>query len=179
MGEHATAAPAARPDPAEAETWMDAFEAVHVSRTASIRLDGPPERVFPLFTPVGEREWVPGWAPRFVWPADGEARVGTVFLTRAAGEQDTIWMVMEHEPGRRVAYARTTPGVRAGRVEVRCEPAGEGRTVAHVTYTYTALSPRGNELLLALTEAEFRAYIAGWEAAINAHLAGIPLPPQD
>jgi hypothetical protein len=158
---------------------MDDFAPLHVSRAGRIRLDAPPERVFPLFTPVGERAWVPGWAPRFLWPEGGEARVGTVFLTRAAGEQETIWTVMAYEPGRRVVYARMTPGSRAGIVEVRCEPDGAGGTFADVTYTFTALAPRGNEYLRAFTEDEFRSYVGGWETALNAHLAGAPPPHVD
>jgi hypothetical protein len=56
-------------------------------------------------------------------------------------------------------------------VEVRCEPAGGGQTLAHVTYTFTALSPRGNEYLRALSEDEYRRYIGSWETAINGYLA--------
>jgi hypothetical protein len=78
-----------------------------------------------------------------------------------------------------VAYTRITPGSRAGIVEVRCEPHGPGRTVAHVTYTYTALSARGNEVLAEWTEAEYRRSIDVWETAINTHLSGDPLPLQD
>lgn len=154
------------------------FEPAHVVRSARIVLDGPPERVFPLFTPVGEQAWVPGWSPRFLWPADGGARVGTVFLTRAAGEQATIWTVTAYEPCRHVAYARITPESRAGIVEVRCRRTPRGRTVARVTYTFTALSPRGNDYLRAFTDEEFRRYVSGWETAINTHLAG-DVPPMD
>lgn len=161
------------------EATMDDFAPLHLSRTARIVLDAPPERVFPLFTPLGERAWVPGWAPRFLWPADGEATVGAVFLTRAAGELETIWTMIAYEPGRRVVYTRTTPGSRAGMVEVRCEADGEGRTAAHVTYTYTSLSARGNDFLREWTEAEYQRSIAGWETSINAFLAGSPPPHQD
>jgi hypothetical protein len=171
-------ADAAPPAPAGEETMED-FSPQRVSRTHRIVLDAPPERVFPLFTPLGERAWVPGWAPRFLWPADGEAVEGAVFLTRAAGELETIWTMIAHEPGRRVAYTRTTPGSRAGIVEVRCEPHGGGRTVAHVTYTYTALSARGNDFLAEWTEAEYRPSIDGWQTAINTHLSADPLPLPD
>lgn len=171
MAEHAAAPRGA----AEAHD----FEPLHVVRSARILLDGPPERVFPLFTPGGEQSWVPGWSPRFLWPSDGAARVGTVFLTQAAGEPATIWTVSAYEPGRRVAYARITPESRAGIVEVRCRRTPGGRTSARVTYTFTALSPRGNEYLRGFTEEEFRRYVGGWEAAINAHLAGEAPPLED
>ncbi len=159
--------------PAEEPATAEDFAPAHVLRSATIRLDAPPERVFPLFTPLGERAWVPGWEPRFVWPADGEARTGAVFTTRARGEPETIWTIAHHDAERfHVVYARTTPGVRAGRVEVRCTPAGDGRTEAEVTYTFTGLSQRGNDLLTALTEDGYRRFIGGWQTAINAYLAG-------
>ena len=150
---------------------MSDFQPLHVHRSARIRLDASPERVFPLFSPLGERAWVPGWAPFFLHPADGEAREGAAFLTRAADEPETIWLIVHHDPDRRVVYSRVTPGVRAGRVEVQCEPAKGGATTAEVTYTFTALGPRGNELLAALTEDAYRDWIATWETSINHFLA--------
>jgi Polyketide cyclase / dehydrase and lipid transport len=154
---------------------MEAFQPLHVRRSASIRLNAPRERVFPLFEPVGERSWAAGWAPVFLHPEGGEAREGATFLTRAEDEPETIWTVMVHEPAAgRVVYARITPGVRAGRVEVRCEPAG-GETVAHVSYHFTALSPRGNDVVGALTEDAYRGWMREWETSINRFLAtGVP-----
>ena len=93
-----------------------------------------PERAMHLFTPVGERLWADHWEPRF--PAgergDGSAP-GTVFLTG-----DTHWVVVDRTPDR-VRYARVTPGVRAGTVEVRVRPEGNA-AVAEVTYEMTALA---------------------------------------
>jgi Polyketide cyclase / dehydrase and lipid transport len=151
---------------------MRAFEPLHVARAGSIRLHAPPDEVFPLFTPVGETRWVPGWSPAFLHPSTGEAREGTTFLTRADGEGETIWMVMEHDAPRRVVYARVTPSSRAGRVEVRCEPAEDGTTIAHVRYTFTALSDHGNDYLAALTDEAYRGWMEEWERRVNGCLAG-------
>lgn len=41
-------------------------------------LDGPPGRVFALFTPRGERRWVDGWDPRFVHRPSGELELDQV-----------------------------------------------------------------------------------------------------
>lgn len=151
------------------------FDALHVSRTAEILVAAEPDDVFPLFEPEGERAWVPRWSPRYLWPADGIACVGMVFLTSGAeGEPETIWTVAEHNPvGHRVVYARTTPGHRAAFVEVRCRAAETGGgTVASITYSITALSHAGNEYVRAFTEEWYRGYLAEWETALNAHLTG-------
>jgi hypothetical protein len=108
-----------------------------------------------LFTPVGERAWVPHWAPAF--PAgehgDGSA-IGTVFLT---GE--THWVVTHRTPDH-VRYARVTPGVRAGTVDVRVRPDGDAST-AEVTYEMTPL----------VDDDDFDPAIHEWEAAIAAALS--------
>lgn len=52
------------------------FTPAHATRSAAIHLHAPADRVFPLFTPEGERLWVPGWNPRYLWPANGAAQVG-------------------------------------------------------------------------------------------------------
>jgi hypothetical protein len=96
-----------------------------------------------------------------------------VFVTRAPGEPETVWTVLDLDlAGLAVAYARTTPGVRTGTVRVRCAPAGDGSAVATVTYAMTALSPSGNAMLAGFTDARFAAMMAEWEQAIAAHLAG-------
>ena len=101
--------------------------------TGTIHVPLPPDRALELFTPEGEREWVPGWDPHHHSP--------TVFATDHGGS-DTLWVITDQEP-RRMRYARVTPGVHAGTVEVRCRPeADDSRTRADVTYDLTELSPK-------------------------------------
>lgn len=120
----------------------------------TLRVALSPERALHLFTPAGERAWAPGWDPRFPAGERGDGAVpGTVFLT---GE--SCWVVVDRTPDR-VRYARVLPGVRAGTVEVRLAPDGDG-TLAHVTYETTALD--GDD--------GFDPGIAHWEEAIAAVL---------
>jgi hypothetical protein len=146
------------------QTPMNA--AAHVVHTATIHLDAPVDRVFPMFEPEGERHWAPGWDPHYLWPADGSARVGTTFTTDGGG---TVWILAEHEPGRRVVYTHIRRGV-AGRVEVRCSPAQDGGTTAEVRYDLTALSPDASEPLLTAPEEHFRAWIGHWQTSIDHYL---------
>lgn len=128
-----------------------------------VRVALPAEKAMALFTPVGERRWVPGWAP--VFPAgeagDGTAP-GTVFLT---GE--TIWVVAGREP-LAARYARVTPGISAGTVAVSCRPDGE-HARAEVTYELTALSDAGRAELEAFAGG-YADYLAEWERLIAAIL---------
>jgi hypothetical protein len=115
----------------------------------------PPEEALHLFTPAGEREWVPHWAPEFPAGEHGDgAAPGTVFLTG-----DTHWVVVDRAADR-VRYARVTPGVRAGTVEVRVAP-HEGGALAEVTYEMTAIAP----------DDHFEPALHDWEPAIAAALA--------
>lgn len=147
------------------------FAANSIKRTHAIEVRGRREKIFPLFSPLGERDWVPGWDPTFHYPRSGELVEGGVFTTSRDGEQDTIWLVMEFEPQDfRVKYARVTPGSRVAVVEVRCEEAAEGITRAQVSYTFTALSEEGNTYLAEFDEDRYRNYIESWRPAIDEYL---------
>ncbi len=147
------------------------FVANHIDRAHTIKLRGPREEVFPLFSPLGEKQWVPGWDPTFHYPRSGELVKGAVFTTSREGEPDTIWTVMEFEPLEfRVKYARVTPGSRVAVVEVQCEEAAGGATRAQVSYTFTGLSEEGNTYLAEFDEAHYRDYIESWRPAIDEFL---------
>lgn len=149
----------------------DNFHAARAVRTATIRLNAAPERVFPLFTPEGERHWAEGWNPVYRYPASGVVEPHAVFVTSRNG-RETIWTVLHYDPAAmRVAYDRVTPGMHAAIVEVGCEPGPAGTTLAHVTYTFTGLSDEGNQFVQSHTEEAYRAMIAEWETAINQYLA--------
>jgi hypothetical protein len=119
---------------------------LHVSR--------PPDEAIALFTPEGERAWVAGWQPRYA--------SDSVFTTDHGGHE-TIWLVLE-ETERTRRYARVTPGVKAGTVEVRCEPDGQ-HTRAHVTYDVAALGPDAG---LDRFADHYPAMLAEWERLIAA-----------
>jgi hypothetical protein len=125
--------------------------------TGAVQVPLPPDQALTLFTPAGEREWVPGWDPAF--PAGDDTSPGTTFLTH----EQTVWVVADRTPDS-MRYARVTPGVHAGTVEVRCEPAA-GTTRAHVTYDLTAL---GDPATLEHFAAGFDAMLAEWERMIAA-----------
>ncbi|HCG04224.1 MAG TPA: hypothetical protein DEV75_03820 [Desulfovibrio sp.] len=145
-----------------------------IERQHAIRLRGSVDRVFPMFTPLGELGWVDGWRPEFVHPSSGRTEQGMVFRT-GSGAEETLWLCSLWNPeARRVAYARVTPASRMGLVEVACRAVSDAETEAVVRYTFTALSEAGREYLAAFTELAYRAMIEEWRGLIDAWLAAHP-----
>lgn len=132
--------------------------------THRIRVGLPPEQAFELFTPSGETRWVPGWEPRFPRPGPDDTVPGTVFETAADGRV-TTWVVIAREAGRRVAYARVTPGSHAGTVEVTLTPAPAGGSDVTVTYQLTGLGGTSAPDLAEFA-AGYPAFIDSWQEAI-------------
>lgn len=149
--------------------------------TGRIRVGLPPAEAFRLFTPRGEQDWVPGWKPWFPAPAGDDTEPGTVFETGAHGHR-TVWLVLGRQPGRRISYARVTPGDRAGTVTVVINAASEHQpdeaddaSDVEVSYELTALTD-----IAARDLAEFArtypAYLRSWQEAIATWLGGRPAP---
>lgn len=143
----------------------------HVEHRHRIVLALAVEEAFALFTPKGEETWAPGWAPEYLFPADGKTCQGMVFRTFHGGET-TLWGCVDYRPQEhRVRYARVSPETRFAFVEVACRAIGPATTEVEVGYAQTAVSPAGAAMLAETTEAAFAAAIDGWRAEIEAALA--------
>ena len=147
------------------------FTAERATISQAITLAADPSRVFPLFTPLGEKAWAEGWEPRILFPADGAPQAGAVFTTNHSPQGESIWTMIACDPASLyLTYLRVTPEVQVALIEVQCEDVHDGTTRAAVTYTLTGLSAAGNEKLAQLT-AHHQHDIASWEQAINFYLA--------
>ena len=133
--------------------------------TGRIRVPLPPSEAFRLFTPRGEQDWARGWHPIFPAPAPDDTEPGTVFETSAHG-QHAIWVVTDRQPGKRISYARVTPGKQAGTVTVIIFAAGH-HSEAEVTYQLTALTGPAEHQLSEFA-AGYPAYLQSWQDAITA-----------
>jgi hypothetical protein len=134
-----------------------------------IRVGLPTDEAFRLFTPRGEQDWVTGWKPRFRAPAPDDTQPGTVFETNAHG-QTTIWLVLDRQWGKRISYARVTPGDQAGTVTIVVSPTGRHSEV-EVTYELTALTGAASSRLREFAD-NYPAYLRSWQDAISARLRG-------
>ncbi|GMV05015.1 MAG: hypothetical protein AMXMBFR53_12950 [Gemmatimonadota bacterium] len=125
------------------------------------------QATFPIFTPEGERLWIPRWAPTYPEGGTPEPRGGLAFQTEKEGATAT-WLVTRWEPeARRAAYAYVLPVKWATTVEVEVRDLGTGRSRVEVTYHVTSLAPSADVDVAALAEG-YQARLAAWADTLAA-----------
>jgi hypothetical protein len=130
-----------------------------------------PEKVFPLLCPVREGEWVPGWQYRMVYSHSGIAENGCVFITPNEDGSETTWVVTEYDPAAfRIAFAWINPGFVAAQLRIRLCANSPQETAAHISYTYTGLSEKGDGEVQRYDATWFEHKMKHWEMAINHYL---------
>jgi hypothetical protein len=132
-------------------------EPMRHSQSGEIRIHGPIEKVFSLFTPKGELLWIPTWKYTPIHPASGETEQDMVFRT---DEGATTWTLAHYEPPRTSVYVLMNSDVVA-RIEVNCRAESANETTMRITYTWTALTEKGRHHLS--TPEEFQAKMARWK----------------
>lgn len=142
--------------------------------THAIGLDAEIGRAFPLFTPLGEIAWIPGWDPTFVFPEDGRTGPGLVWTTEH-GENFTLWSCLDWQPeAHRVRYVRIVPARMLALLTVACRVAGPGRTEVVVSHVMTALTPAGEAEFASMTAASYAETIEGWRRMAQTWLDAHP-----
>jgi hypothetical protein len=142
------------------------------TQSFTIKLNGSVADVTPLFGPVREAEWAPGWSPRFIHPAQALQREGAVFTTRSADGKDRLWLLTTYDPGNgRVEYVIMAPAFTANEIKIRVVPDGERHSKATITYRRSALTPEGNGEVGKLDAHWAEQQRIHWETAINEALA--------
>ena len=152
-----------------------------LSRTSTIRLNGPLAEVFPLFGPVREKDWAEGFDPHVVFSTTGLIDEHMVFRTRTEypGEEseDKTWVVSRYDPQAAFIEYTVSTSARLYWITIRCEQdRGAKTTRAEVTYTFTALTEAGQALIEKAARDMFAHELKDWETAINAYLAGAQPP---
>jgi len=144
---------------------------------ASIELRGgltvaaPVQEAFGLFSPEGEKLWVPGWAPELLHPPGREWERGLTFRTQEE-RGEAVWVVTALDRERHeVEYYRVEHGRYIARVCVRCQARGPRLTEAAVTYTFVGLSEEGNRDIAAMSEAAYEEKMRRWQGWIATHLS--------
>jgi hypothetical protein len=140
-----------------------------VKRTAGFQLPQPVERLFPLFTPEGEKLWAPGWDYENIM-GSSELSEDYVFLTDSHDHASThaIWLVKRYHPQEGlIEYYRVEPEDKVGVVTVKCQPADGDGTSVIVTYKYIPLSAKGQAFTSAYSQQSHEQFIAGWQAHLE------------
>ena len=144
------------------------FKAKRVKRSYQQRIVAPPEVVFPLLCPVREAEWLHGWQYELIYSNSGVAEEGCVFTSSSEGEKDTIWIITRRDEDKKeIEFARITPESRVAMLEIAVAPDGGHGSIVNITYTFTALTVAGNDLLDHFTEENFGKSMAFWEKSMN------------
>jgi hypothetical protein len=133
-------------------------------------IDAAPEAVFPLLCPVLEKAWLPGWDYRMVHSASGVAEPGAVFQTPHA-RGHTTWIVTEHQPPKRVAFARWQPDGLVVHIGITLGREHGGTTAVCIEYTWTPTDDEARAILARSTEQEWLDTMARWEGSMNAWFA--------
>ena len=143
---------------------MSDFKAIHAKYSAAFQVDGPKSEVFPLICPVRESLWLEGWRARVLYSKSGYAEKGCVFTSQHPGQPDTIWLMTEHDYDKGlVRFSRITPGVKLADLEAELSETGAEGCELKISYTWTALSEKGNQELAELNQAKYEAEMAFWQ----------------
>jgi hypothetical protein len=79
-----------------------------------------------------------------------------------------VWIVTKHDPRKReIEFARFTPGSRTCVLRIAVRAKAENSSFVDISYTYTALTPAGNDFIDGLTEEAFVKGVVFWEKSVN------------
>ena len=139
----------------------------HAEPSFVIHIQASPAEVFPLFGPLGEREWSPQWSPRMIFPSDGSLPgAGAVFSTPDEhGDQTWVLTAYDAQQGH-ITYCIFLPGLLVTEIDIHLQKFGEAQTSAEVLYRHTALSTEGDRLVTQMGK-HHAAMGPHWEHAIN------------
>jgi hypothetical protein len=146
-----------------------AFTAERLQQSASIILEAPVTRVFPLFGIIREKEWSPGWDPTPIFPTTGEMTEGSVYRTpgHVHGEPPLTWVVSRFETAAAHLTYLVTAADRVVTIDIQCAELPGGRSRATITYCMTGLNTEGNAVCHHLIGRLFAHDLGDWQAPIN------------
>ena len=142
-----------------------------VKHTEAFEMTQPVEKLFPLFSPEGEKLWVPGWDYANIMGTT-ELSENYVFLTKSHDHASTeaIWVVKSYEPeSKRVQFYKVEPGDKVGIITVHCSEQGPERTQVRVTYEYIAITEKGDRFVESFDENAYADFIGEWETLLQKH----------
>jgi len=145
------------------------FTSKRISRTATIRLQSNIEKVFPLFGPIEEKRWAYGWEPIIIFSRTNSVEKNMLFKTKGQGygEEEFIWNISQYEPKKYFIEYSVHTANRIWTIAVSCLKNGVQSTFATITYTFTGLNNKGNDINEKLLAKMHTSDLKDWEEAIN------------
>src|SRR3990170_1901982 len=134
------------------------FAARSIELSGCFILSVPPDVAFELFSPLGEKLWVPDWNPELLYPPGFSWERGLIFRT-AEERGEAVWVV--------TALDRERHEVEYHRVE-----AGRYVATVRVTYLFVGLSEVGNQDIAAMSQTSYEEKMRRWQDWIHRHLSG-------
>ena len=144
-----------------------------IEHTKTFEMALPVSTLFPLFSPEGEKHWVPGWDYQNVMGTT-ELSEDDVFLTTSHdhGATDAIWLVKRYDrEAHLVEFYKVEPNEKVGVVKVRCTALSADRSTVEVSYKYLALSATGEDFVSGFTSAVFEEFIGEWQRLLSNYFA--------
>lgn len=149
---------------------MNIIKPNRVQRSYTQSINSSPDKVFPLLCPVREKDWVGGWNPELVITKSGFAEKDSIFIT-GNGVEKSYWVISKHDPvNYLIEMYIITPGITIGKLEIELLKNGDKKTLADISYSYTSMSPEGDEFLKNYTQEKFVNFMKTWEEEINHYL---------
>lgn len=146
------------------------FKAERISKTASFIVEGKIENVFPLFGPIREMEWVDGWSPQIIFSESNLVEEHMIFRTKGSTDEEYYtWMITQFDESKHLIEYTVSTSNRIWFIRVACESYQE-KTKTTVSYTYTGLNARGNELNRIALSKMYANDLKDWQEAINHYL---------
>jgi hypothetical protein len=161
------------PEPYDRETMKS------ISHTKLFTLDFPISKLFPLFSPEGEKLWVPGWDYYNVM-GKTDLCEDYIFLTKTHdhSSSDAIWIVKAYNPeSYLVKFYKIEPAYKIGVITVQCAELSSTRTNVQVTYKYQALSTLGEDFIAGFDERVYKEFIGEWQRLLTNYIqSNTPVP---
>jgi hypothetical protein len=138
-----------------------------VIRSGGFDLPCDADTAFPLFSPEGEREWVPGWNPMAIYPETIAFTKDTVFRM-GQGPEESIWTIVEADwQSHRAEYVRVAPGSHTARISVSVAPVGPNRSYVAVNYAVTTFGQHASTVLDDFSESTYAQRMRDWQQQIS------------
>ena len=146
-----------------------------ICHTKTFTMEYSVVELFPLFTPEGKKDWVPGWDYEIIM-GHTELYEDYVFLTESHhhGTKGAIWIVKEYNPNsHQIQYYKIEPDDKVDVITVKCTELENTKTKVEVTYKYIALSTTGEKFIAKFNKNSYDEFISEWQKLLLVYFQSI------